>query len=85
MKKFHQLLSLTLEKYGLQPIHTVEEIYEFIMDRLKNECEIFGVFKDNEMIAGSMMFYFERVKVAHTQYLCADSRYGKISPMTYTY
>lgn len=85
IEKFWHLLELTLQKYERKPIHTVEELFDFIINRLKDECEIFGIYKDNEMIAGSMMFYFNRIKVAHTQYLCANPEYNRLSPMTYTY
>lgn len=32
-----------------------------------------------------MLFYFNNVKVAHTQYLAALSEYNKLSPMTFVY
>lgn len=83
--KFHMLLSKTLEKYGKKPVHTVDELYDFVIERLKDECEIFGIYKEEKMIAGSMMFYFSQVNTAHTQYLCADPQYNKLSPMTYAY
>lgn len=79
------LLEKNLEKYDRKPIHTAEEIYDFQFNRLKNECECFGIFDKEKMIAGAMMFYFNRAKVAHTQYLCADAAYNKLSPMTYMY
>ena len=82
---FHELLSLTLEKYNKKPVHTPDELYDFITGRLKDECEIFGIYKEGKMIAGAMMFYFLNTKVAHTQYLCANPTYNKMSPMTYTY
>lgn len=85
IREFHKLLSMTLKKYGKTPIHTVEELYDFISVRLQKECEIYGIYKENEMIAGSMMFYFHSSQVAHTQYLCADPEYDRISPMSYTY
>lgn len=83
--QLHSLLSITLEKYNVKPIHTVRELYEFQFERLQDECECFGVFDKDTMVAASMMFYFNRVKTAHTQYLCADPSYGKLSPMTYMY
>lgn len=85
LRQFHALLAETLEKYDKKPIHNVDELYDFITERLKDECEIFGIYKGDKMIAGSMMFYFHQVKVAHTQYLCADTEYNRLSPMTYAY
>lgn len=85
IEQFHKLLTITLEKHDKKPIHTVEELYEFVTDRLSKECELYGVYKDDIMVAGSMMFLFEQIGVAHAQYLCADPTYNKLSPMTYTY
>lgn len=86
IEQFHMLLSTTLKKYEKTPVHTVEELYEFQNERLKNECEIFGIYNQEEkMIAGSMMFYFKQIYVAHTQYLCANPEYNRLSPMTFAY
>lgn len=85
IRQFWELLGMTLEKYEKKPVHTAEELYDFTSSRLQNECEIFGIYKENEMIAGSMMFYFNRSRVAHTQYLCANPAYNRLSPMSYTY
>lgn len=83
--EMHRLLSVTLMKHDLTPVHTPDEIFEFQTERLKRECQCFGVYEGEKMIAGSMMFYFHSVKVAHAQYLCADPEYNRLSPMTFTY
>lgn len=82
---FVELLSMTLEKYGKKPVHIADELFEFQQKRLHEECELFGIFNVNgDMLAGAMMFYFKN-GVAHTQYLCADSAYNTLSPMTFAY
>lgn len=83
--QLHELLEKTLRKYGIAPIHTAEELYDFQTARLREECECFGVFERDKMVAASMMFYFKKAGVAHTQYLCADPAYKQLSPMTYLY
>lgn len=85
IEEFHEVLCETLGKYGLKPVHTVRELILFKEMILTNECEFFGLYKDNKMIAGAMMFYFLNVNVAHTQYLCARAEYNTLSPMTYMY
>ena len=82
---FYEILCETLEKYGAKPVHSVEELLDFINNRLTNNCEIYGAYLNNELIAGSMMFYFNEVGVAHTQYLCAKHDYDKLSPMSFMY
>lgn len=63
VEQFVDLLSLTLSKYDKFPIHNSEEILEFQSQRLKEECECFGLFDGEKMIAGSMMFYFNTVQI----------------------
>lgn len=83
--EFHDVLRETLSKYDLSPVHSVEELWDFKERRLKEECEFYGIFDGNKMIAGSMMFYFISAKTAHTQYLCARHEYDTLSPMSYMY
>lgn len=83
--EFHDILAETLSKYGLTPVHTVEELWNFKKERLTEECELYGLFDTDKIIAGSMMFYFRAVQTAHTQYLCARHEYDTLSPMSYMY
>lgn len=85
IENFHRLLRITLQKYGKEPVHTIEELLEFKDKRLKDECDFYGIFQGNKMLAGAMMFYFCKEKVAHSQYLCADPEYHTLSPMSYMY
>ncbi len=82
---FYQTLALSLEKYSLKPIHNIDELMALKNDVLKEECGFWGLYKEDKLIAGSLMFYFNRVKVAHAQYLCALPDYNKLSPVTYMY
>lgn len=83
--EFYDVLCENLKKYNLKPVHSLEELIEFKEIRLRSECEFYGAYKDKEMLAGSMMFYFPQVSCAHTQYLAARQSYNKLSPMTYMY
>lgn len=83
--EFYEILCENLQKYDTKPVHTLEELLEFKNSRLTKECGFFGVYKEEEMIAGSMMFYFDKVGCAHTQYLAAKQAYNKLSPMTFMY
>lgn len=85
IERFRELHTLTLKKYDKEPTHSVEELYEFVTDRLYEESGLYGIYIGDVMVAGAMMFFFNRVGVAHTQYLCADPSYNRLSPMTYTY
>ena len=82
---FHNLLKINLSKYGLKPIHTVEEMISFKKDRIPDNIKFYGVFKDKEMMAGGMMFIFEQANVIHAQNLSSDYRFDEYSPITYMY
>lgn len=82
---FYDILCITLKKYELKPVHKLHELLEFKNDRLYQECGFYGIYYENKMIAGSMMFYFQKANVAHTQYLCALHEYDRLSPMSFMY
>lgn len=81
---FYDILCGNLAKYNVNPVHTVREIIE-LKRRLQDQCELYACFYKEEMVAGVMLFYFNRVKAVHTQYLAAKPSYRKLSPMTFVY
>ncbi len=83
--EFYDILCENLSKYDTKPVHSIEELLDFKNDRFPQECGFFGVYQGEEMLAGSMMFYFDKVGCAHTQYLAARQAYNKLSPMTFMY
>lgn len=85
IEDFYRLLTKNLEKYDLKPIHTVDEIKEFKNERLIDETEFYGVFREEEQIAGGMMFVFKQTNVIHAQNLSADYTFTEYSPITYLY
>lgn len=83
--EFYEILCENLQKYDAKPVHTMEELLDLKENRLREECGFFGVYLKEEMLAGSMMFYFPKAGCAHTQYLAAKQAYNKLSPMTFLY
>lgn len=68
---FYSVLEDNMHKFDTVPVHTLEELLDFRFNRLKNEVSFYGVFREKELIAGSMVFNFCNKKVFHTQYLCS--------------
>ena len=79
---FYAVLCSNLEKFGAEPVHSLEELLEFKESRLSDIVEFYGVYKEEQMIAGSMVFLFGR-QVFHTQYLAADQKCLKMYPMNF--
>ena len=82
---FHALLRQNLQKFGVEPVHTADELWEFKTSRLPDIAEFYGVFADEQMVAGGMTFYFAQANVLHTQYLAADLSIRSYSPAAYLY
>lgn len=82
IEKFYDILCENLAKFDAKPVHKLEELIEFKKERLQDIVEFYGVFHEEKMIAGSMVFKFLD-KVFHTQYLAADQGYLKMFPMNF--
>lgn len=82
---FYGLLCDNLKKYDASPVHSLEELQRLHVAVLDGENEFIGVFDGDDMIAAGWLFLFKNCNVAHTQYLCADAKFAKLSPMTFLY
>lgn len=79
---FYGILCANLRKFDSAPVHSLEEIMDFCECRLRDIVEIYGVFQEDRMIAGSLVFLFGD-RVFHTQYLAADQEQLALYPMNY--
>ena len=61
-----------LERHGVRPVHRVDEIIH-LAERFPENIKLFACFKDDLMLAGTIIF--ESKNVAHAQY-AADSNEG---------
>ena len=85
VKALHSLLAANLIKHGAKPVHSAEEIWDLYANRLKNETELVGIWDGSELLAAGWVFLFKNRSAAHTQYLCANDEYSRLSPMTFLY
>ena len=81
---FHDLLTVNLSKYGVTPIHTLDDICDFAYSRIPGNVKFYGVFDGNIMRAAGMMFVFGN-DVIHAQNLSADYTFEDYSAITYLY
>ena len=80
--KFYEVLLLNLNKLGLNAVHSLEDLYDLKFERFNKEIEFYGVYLENKMVAGSMIFIFDN-HIYHTQYLSSDEEYLKLFPMDF--
>jgi hypothetical protein len=82
IRDFYRVLLLNLKKLGLTCVHQYEELIGLKENRIQDDIEFYGVYKDGIMIAGSMVFLFDG-EILHTQYLASDEQYLKYFPMDF--
>jgi lipid II:glycine glycyltransferase (peptidoglycan interpeptide bridge formation enzyme) len=81
--EYHRILAKNLTKFNAKPIHSVEDFLLFKRKQLTDIVEFYGVYLDDVMIAGAMMFKMR--DVVHGQNLNSDSDYSKYYPTLYLY
>jgi hypothetical protein len=83
---FYDVLVLNLKKFDTRPVHTLEELRDFLIDRLKNEIRFLGVFDAaGAMVGGACLFHFTQTNTLHTQYLAVDTRVRGYAPSAFLY
>ncbi len=82
--RFHEVLAENLMKYNVAPVHTAKEMLD-LKHRLKKNIEFYGAFLEDKLLAGTMVFLFDKPMCAHTQYLAADPEYAALNPMAFIY
>lgn len=84
IEKFYKVLCDNYKKFSKKPIHSLEELIDFKFNRLNSEVKFFGIYFEKELIAGSMVFLFEK-QVFHTQYIAVLQNRTKIFVSEFLY
>ena len=82
IKDYYEILLKNLRKLNLSAVHSYQDLIDLKFNRFNERIEFYGVYKDDKMIAGSMIFYFGN-NVMHTQYLSSDDAYLHMFPMDF--
>lgn len=82
INSFYDVLQLNLKKFSAKSVHTYEELLDLKFERFNENIEFYGVYLEQEMIAGSMVFLFDD-RIMHTQYLSSNEKYLKLFPMDF--
>lgn len=80
--QFYAVLKLNLAKLNLHAVHSLEDLYDLKFNRFDDKIQFYGVYLEDKMIAGSMIFVFDG-RIFHTQYLSSDEQYLKMFPMDF--
>ena len=80
---FWQILSTNLhERYGLKPVHSVEEI-ELLHQRFPENIRLMVVKEDGITIGGTVLYISDRV--VHSQYIASNSRGKEIHALDFLF
>lgn len=83
---FYDLLCLNLQKFNAKPVHTLDELWDFLSARLRGEVSFLGVYDpQGRMAAGACLFFFAQANVLHTQYLATDPAVKGYVPSAFLY
>lgn len=82
---YYDVLTDNMKKFDTVPIHSRDELLAFKNKRLKDVTSFYGVYHEDEMIAGSMVWNFCDKKVFHTQYLASRQDALEYCPNEYLY
>lgn len=82
----YNLLCLNLKKFDAKPVHTLDELWDFMNERLQNEAYALGVYDAaGTLVAGAFLFRFAQAGVLHTQYLATSPEARGYVPSAYLY
>lgn len=81
----HTIIKDNLRKYGVEPVHTAEELIKLKNIYIPNNIDFFVSHIENNFNAAIVVFYFPKTKTIHTQYLCSKEEFAKLSPMSFMY
>jgi len=84
LKEYYSILEENMRKFGKKPVHSYEELKEFKNFRLRDEIIFMGIFLEDKMIAGAMLFNFNN-KVLHAQYISSKQDYLNLFPVQFLY
>jgi len=80
---FWKILTENLNrKFQVSPVHSQNEI-EYLKSKFPDNIHLFEVFKENEVVAGCVMF--ETEKVAHVQYISANEEGKETGALDYLF
>lgn len=65
-EEYHRLVTQALSKFGLVPVHSLHDL-ELLKSRFPSNIRLFGAFKRELLLAGTIIYDFGHV--VHTQYL----------------
>ena len=77
---FHRLLATTLQRFGVDPVHSMQEL-QILHGRFPDRIRLFGAFIGDELVASVLLYDFGHI--VHTQYLASSEEGKEIGALDY--
>lgn len=81
---FYIILCDNYMKFHETPVHTIEELLNFKYSRIPQNVDFYGVYMEDELIAGGMVFLFTN-EIMHTQYLAVRQEHSNLFANEFLY
>lgn len=84
IRDFYNILCDNYTKFHETPVHSLEELLNFKYSRITNSIDFYGVYIEDKLIAGGMVFLFAD-GIMHTQYLAVDQEHTNLFANEFLY
>lgn len=81
IEQYYDLLVSNLRRLNVMPVHSFEDLLK-IRNLFLDRVSFFGVYYNDIMIAGSMLFKYTD-NIMHTQYLSSNQEFQHLFPMSF--
>lgn len=81
---FYEYLVLAKKKYGVTPVHTLEELLD-LKKRIKENIRFRGIWCEGVFVSAIMSFVFKETQNIHGQYIATNPKFKKFQPGTAIY
>lgn len=78
--EFHNLLTFVLKKFGVLPVHSLEEL-QLLKSRFPEQIRLFGCILDDQLLAATLIYDFGHL--VHTQYMASSDEGRRLGSLDF--
>ena len=82
---FYKYLEISKEKFGVKPVHTLEELYDLKDNRIPENIRFRGIWDNGIFVGALMTFFFNKTNTRHGQYIAVNPDFKEFQPATALY
>ena len=82
---FFHFLKISKAKYGVSPVHTLDELLDLKNNRIPDNIRFRGLWQNGVFVSAIMFFIFQKTKCIHAQYIATNPDFKILQPGTAIY